>query len=235
MPCAPDAILTPCSRRRLNFFFRFAFAAYKSTFAFFCAAVFNYEAREVGVLLSGMGIAGMFVQGVLVRVVVSRLEEGRTLLLAMMAVSAGFVFLSYAFGLATLVPALGLIAIGYGLAVPCLSALFSDVPVEQGVMQGFAGAIDRFGQAFGPLLGSSLLHVLGEQGLMRFTGCSLAAISSVCMLFIGEGEQNETKGKGRRPCVQSVRLQRRTDRKVFIQGEHGRRPSVASAHVWLSH
>eukprot|EP00965_Chrysotila_dentata_P112213 3709483-Pleurochrysis_carterae.AAC.2 len=30
----------------LNFFFRFAFAAYKSSFAFYCAAAFSYNASE---------------------------------------------------------------------------------------------------------------------------------------------------------------------------------------------
>ncbi len=171
----------------LNFFFRFAFAAYKSVFAFFCASAFGYEAREVGLLLSGMGIGGMFVQGGLVRIVVSRLGEGRTLLLAMLSTSAGFVLLSTARGLAVLVPALALIAIGYGLTVPCLSALFAAVPVEQGVMQGFAGAIDRFGQAFGPIMGGMLLEVLGEAELMAITGCALATVSSICLLFIGQG------------------------------------------------
>ena len=41
------------------------------------------------------------------------------------------------------------IAIGYNLAVPCLSTLFSHVPVQQGVMQGIAGSIDRFGALLG--------------------------------------------------------------------------------------
>ena len=31
----------------LNFFFRFAFAAYKSIFAFFCSSAFGYGAKEV--------------------------------------------------------------------------------------------------------------------------------------------------------------------------------------------
>ena len=95
--------------------------------------------------------------------------------------------LSYSTSLALLAPALTLIAIGYGLAVPCLTTLFSHVPVEQGIMQGIAGAIDRFGQAFGPVVGGVLLKVLGEAGLMRWTGVGLAIISSICLAFIGEG------------------------------------------------
>ena len=74
-------------------------------------------------------------QGVLVRVVVSRLGEEKTLFCSMAATSAGFVVLSFSTSLHLLAPALTLIAIGYGLAVPCLTTLFSHVPVEQGIMQ----------------------------------------------------------------------------------------------------
>ena len=134
-----------------------------------------------------MGLGGMFVQGVLVRMIVGRLGEEKTLFLAMGATSGGFVLLSYATSLHLLLPALTLIAIGYGLAVPCITFLFSNVPVEQGIMQGIAGAIDRFGQAFGPIVGGSLLHMLGEAALMRLTGVGLAAIAAVCLMFIGDG------------------------------------------------
>ena len=43
--------------------------------------------------------------------------------------------------------ALLLITVGYGLAVPSLSALFSHVPMQQGVMQGIAGSADRYSGA----------------------------------------------------------------------------------------
>ena len=171
----------------LNFVFRFAFAAYKSVFAFFCIAMLSYGSREVGYLLSCMGLGGMLVQGVLVRVIVSRLGEERTLFCSMLCTSAGFVVLSYSTSLALLAPALTLIAIGYGLAVPCLTTLFSHVPVEQGIMQGIAGAIDRFGQAFGPIVGGALLQILGEAWLMRWTGIFLAAVSAACLVYIGDG------------------------------------------------
>ena len=172
----------------LNFFFRFAFAAYKSIFAFYCMSQMGYGSKEVGFALSAMGLGGMAVQGVLVRVTVAYLGEEQTLVVAMAAVSSGFGLLSYATNVVLLAPALTLIAIGYGLAVPCLSALFAQVPVEQGIMQGIAGAIDRFGQAFGPIVGGSLLALLGEAGLMRFVGMGLAAISVLCLGFIGDGK-----------------------------------------------
>jgi hypothetical protein len=123
-----------------------------------------------------MGLGGMFVQGVLVRVVVRWLGEERTLFVAMASTAGGFALLAATHNLQLLVPALSLIAVGYGLTVPCLTTLFSHVPVEQGVMQGIAGAIDRFGQAFGPLVGGALMGMLGE-----------AALSSVCLVFVGEG------------------------------------------------
>ena len=133
------------------------------------------------------GIGGMFVQGVLVRVAVGRLGEEKTLFLSMAATSAGFVVFSCATSLHVLAPALALIAVGYGLTVPCLSTLFSNVPVEQGIMQGIAGAIDRFGQAFGPIVGGVLLSLVGEVALMRWTGIALALVAAACLAFIGDG------------------------------------------------
>lgn len=50
-------------------------------------------------LLSAMGLGGMFVQGVLVRVTVRSLGEERTLFVSMVAESLGFIVLSYAKGL----------------------------------------------------------------------------------------------------------------------------------------
>ena len=171
----------------LNFFYRFAFAAYKSNFAFLCDEALDFGPREVGFVLSGMGLGGIFVQGVLVRFVVSRIQEERTLVVAMAATSVGFAGLSYVTSVMTLVPCLAFVSIGYGLAIPCLTALFSHVPVEQGIMQGIAGSIDRFGQSFGPVLGGWLLDIVGQAWLMLSTGATLACISGVCLLFVGDG------------------------------------------------
>jgi DHA1 family tetracycline resistance protein-like MFS transporter len=171
----------------LNFFFRFAFAAYKSNFAFLCYDALKFGPKEVGFVLSGMGLGGIFVQGVLVRFVVSRIAEERTLLVAMATTSVGFAGLSYVTSVYSLAPCLALVSIGYGLAVPCLSTLFSHVPIEQGIMQGIAGSIDRFGQSFGPILGGWLLDLVGQGWLMLCTGAALACISGITLLFVGDG------------------------------------------------
>ena len=44
--------------------------ALRSVFAFFCMSMLKYEKTQVGLLLSAMGIGGMLVQGVLVRITV---------------------------------------------------------------------------------------------------------------------------------------------------------------------
>lgn len=168
----------------MNFVFRLSFAVYKSVFAFYCMSALGYGAAEVGAALSAMGIGGMFVQGALVRMVVPRLGEAKTLLLAMGATAAGFCLLSYARALPLFAAALTVIAIGYGLAVPCIASLFAAVPIQQGVMQGIGGAIDRFGQAIGPMAGGSMLHYLGEARLMRGTGLALALVSIFCLSFV---------------------------------------------------
>jgi hypothetical protein len=55
------------------------------------------------------------------------------------------------------------------------------------VMQGIAGSIDRFGQALGPIAGGYLLDKVGEAALLRYAAVALVAVSSICMLYIGDG------------------------------------------------
>jgi hypothetical protein len=100
-----------------------------------------------------------------------------------------------------------LITVGYGLAVPSLSALFSHVPMQQGVMQGIAGSADRFGQAIGPLAGMQLLGALGERGLMRWTGVWLFVTCTACVQFIqGSDGQALSHALGRATCARAQRL-----------------------------
>ena len=54
-------------------------------------------------------------------------------------------------------------------------------------MQGIAGSIDRFGQALGPIAGGYLLDKVGEAALLRSAAVALVAVSSICMLYIGDG------------------------------------------------
>ena len=44
-----------------------------------------------------------------------------------------------------------------------------------------------FGQAFGPGLGGLIYKQLGAANHMLSTGVALAVISSVCLMFIGDG------------------------------------------------
>ena len=54
--------------------------------------------------------------------------------------------------------------------------------------QGFAGFIDRFGQALGPIAGSVAYNSLGEVWLMRSTGLGLGLISALCCLFLAKDQ-----------------------------------------------
>ena len=64
---------------------------------------------QVGLAVSAMGVGGMFVQGVLVRVINGSLGEQRTLVLAMACTSLGYAGLAAVASVASLVPCLGLV------------------------------------------------------------------------------------------------------------------------------
>jgi hypothetical protein len=67
---------------------------------------------------------------------------------------------------------------------PDTLSILPPLSTPQGVMQGIAGSIDRFGQVFGPVVGGLLLDYTGLPVLMMGTGGSLATVSAICLSLI---------------------------------------------------
>jgi len=98
---------------------------------------------------------------------------------ALFLLSSGLIGLAIVTTISTFTLCVIAISTGYSLAVPLLSTLFSFIPVQQGVMQGFAGSADRFGQAIGPVVALSMMQYTGENGLMWAVGIMLISITVI--------------------------------------------------------
>lgn len=178
----------------INFCFRFGFSVYKSVFAFFCMKQFGYDSRKVGYVLSVMGAAGIFVQGVLLRIIMARISEGQALVWAMFVTSFALIGMGYCDSEVMFMVYLILISVGYGLTVPNLSALFSHVPLPQGAIQGVAGAIDRLGQAFGPLIGLQAVGTLSEGTVLWCTGVELFFVGVIAIFSFKFEDADDPSG-----------------------------------------
>jgi DHA1 family tetracycline resistance protein-like MFS transporter len=112
---------------------------------------YGWDARSVGLLLAGVGICSLIVQGFLVKPLVRWLKERRAMALGLTFGAAGFAI----YGLAptgTLfwigVPVMAL----WGIATPSLQAIMTGLvgPTEQGRLQGALASLTGLASLLGP-------------------------------------------------------------------------------------
>jgi DHA1 family tetracycline resistance protein-like MFS transporter len=114
---------------------------------------YGWGTASVGLMMAGVGVAAMIVQGGLIRPITARLGERRTLLAGSVSGAAGF----FIYGVA---PEGWMFCLGipimafWGLAGPATQALMSRrvSPAEQGQLQGAIASINGVTGMIGPAL-----------------------------------------------------------------------------------
>ncbi len=149
----------------------FLMSGFQTIFAYYMGGRFNlYDAPAQMPLLNGsitltgptamavlftvMGVVGVLCQGVLVGLLIARIGEARTVLAGMAISAAGFLLINASWELLTIMLSSSLIAIGVGLATPCLNSLASKATDEehQGAVLGVLGSYGAMGRIAGPPL-----------------------------------------------------------------------------------
>jgi DHA1 family tetracycline resistance protein-like MFS transporter len=139
----------------VHFLYNLAHVALPSVFVLYASYRFGWNERAVGLTMAGTGITSLIVQGGLVRPIVKRLGERRTLLLGLSFGALGFTL----YGLADTGAMFWL-----GVPVMALWGLFG--PASQGLMSSRVGQSEQ-GQLQGAL--SSLMGIAGMIGPSLFT------------------------------------------------------------------
>ena len=133
----------------------------------------------MAILFSVMGVVGVLCQGMLVGFLIGRIGEGRTVLAGMAVSAAGFLLINMSWELLTIMLSSSLIAIGTGLAMPCLNSMTSKATDEesQGAALGVLGSYGAMGRIAGPPLGGWLFDV--SVSLPYFISALLAVIGAL--------------------------------------------------------
>jgi DHA1 family tetracycline resistance protein-like MFS transporter len=137
----------------LNMLYLLAHTVLPSVFVLYAGYRFGWDARAVGLTLAVVGVCSMIVQGGLVRLIVARIGERRSLLAGLIAGAVGFA----AYGLVptgTLFVSFIPVFAFMGLFGPSLQALMTRrvQPYEQGQLQGANASLMGITGMFGPLL-----------------------------------------------------------------------------------
>ncbi len=152
---------------------------------------YGWQEREVGFLLAGVGVAGMIVQGGLVRPVVKAIGEKRAMMLGLTAGAIGFALYGFAAtGLAFIltVPVMAL----WGFAQPSTTALMTKEvgPEEQGRLQGVSASLNGLSGMVGPwAFAWSFAYAVDPKNGLNLPGLPFfaAAVFMVLAILVGLG------------------------------------------------
>lgn len=135
------------------FFYEFAFIVFPATWAYFGQERFDWSPATVGLSLASFGVSIALVQGVLIRWIIPKLGEAKTIVFGLVFNLAGFVFLAVnEWGLLALlftpITALG------AIVNPAISGLMSQTvsDSEQGELQGLISSARSMAMIFSPLV-----------------------------------------------------------------------------------
>jgi multidrug resistance protein len=179
-PAAADRVAVDVSRRRgraprgthaavlvrlavVGFLVTCAFSGFEATFSLFADRRFGLTEASVAAVFVGIGVLLVLVQGGGVGRVTDRLGVTRTVQTAIVMNALGMVLLASATTWPVLVPALALLSIGQGLAVPSLTAMVVErAPVDRrGESLGFQQSASALARIGGPALGGALFDRAG--------------------------------------------------------------------------
>lgn len=135
----------------INFLLMLAHQVLPACAVLYMGLRYNWQEREVGFLLAGVGVAGMIVQGGLVRPVVRAIGEKSAMMIGLAAGAAGFVL--YGFAPTGLLFILGVPVMAlWGFAQPSVTAQMTRQvePEEQGRLQGASASIGGLSGMVGP-------------------------------------------------------------------------------------
>lgn len=156
----------------------FCMAGLESTFALWTERQLYWGVREVSIFFLYIGFLMVFVQGGLVRPLSKRLGEGPLVTVGTLLMSAGFacVLITYSAPIAFFGGAL--IAVGFGLANPALSALISrNSPDEhQGAAMGASQSVQSLCRIMGPIVAGAAFGAFGRDA---------PYLGGAVLLFIG--------------------------------------------------
>ena len=140
-----------------------AFSGFEATFSLFADRRFGLTEASVAAVFVGIGVLLVLVQGGGVGQVTKRLGVTRTVQTAIVMNALGMVLLASATTWPVLVPALALLSIGQGLAVPSITAMVVEwAPVDRrGESLGFQQSASALARIGGPALGGVLFDRAG--------------------------------------------------------------------------
>ncbi len=138
------------------------FSEFESMFTPFVITIDNtVTPQTIGFLFGFVGVIVIIVQGGLIRVIVKRLTDEKTVQFGLALTMLGFAILAFSNSILTISIGLVPLAIGQALLTPALSSLIADRLPENDLGEGLGlnSGLGSLGRVLGPIFGAYLFTV----------------------------------------------------------------------------
>ncbi len=177
-------------RGPLGFLFFLAFLAsfgltnFEGIFGIYMANRFTYGPREVGLILTMIGVVSAIVQGLLTGPATKRFGEETVIKASMIGSSIGFLLMLWAFNLPTILLSVGFYVFSNAMVRPGISSLISRrADMGQGIAMGLNNSFMSLGRVVGPLTAGFLFDI--DLGLPYLSGAVINMIGFLlCLVFL---------------------------------------------------
>lgn len=170
----------------ITFIFFFAFSGLMGVNAIYMKDVLSWNATQIGLTLSLVGIVDIFAQGYLVRILLPKFGESNIAIAGLIITGIGYlIFTLVAIFISPLIlyAAVVTFILGDGLFEPAISGLISNSVDRkmQGRVQGASQGIQSLTRIAGPLFAAFLYRY--HQNLPYFVSSFLIAIAVIVFVF----------------------------------------------------
>ncbi len=179
------------------FIYQVAFFVYPAIWAYFAQERFGWESGMIGVSLASFGVSIAVTQGLLIRPVLARFGERKTVLIGLALNGAGFLAMSLVTSGAVALMLTPLTALG-AIAMPALQGIMSRrVPDDsQGELQGLLTSAGALAMIISPVLMTQTFYLFASEGASPYLPgapfvLSLVLIAVCAVVFINRGARPE--------------------------------------------
>jgi len=158
--------------------------AIQSTWSYYTIEKFKWTPKEVGFSLGFVGVLVALVQGLLIRVIIPKIGQARSVYVGLALYAIGF----FLFGLASQSWMMYAFLIPYclgGIAGPSLQGIMSGQvpPTEQGELQGALTSLISLTSVFGPVMMTWIFYQSSKPGATYYFPGAVMMTASVMMVL----------------------------------------------------
>lgn len=168
----------------LAFLVSFALTNFEGIFGLYMSNQFQYGPREVGLILTWIGLISAAVQAGLTGYATKRWGEELVIKVSLLGTAVGFVLMLLAFNLVTILLTVGFFVLSNAMMRPGVASLISRrAEMGQGIAMGLNNSFMSLGRVVGPLLAGMLFDI--RFTLPYLSGGVIALIGFVlCLVFL---------------------------------------------------